>query len=176
VTGRINLAGSAFHKRRSTIPQQRAGMCSSCPVHMRLMLTSTSKSYSFAHFDSKERLFQVHEVNMGYFGITIMNPSVLTEFSNNIIRTLHTHAAAHIGVQIGESENNAARIHSNKIAVRTSTDSTRGEAALQSGVTSTRSICLHSTAVLVFALEPSLNQDQTITRFPTARSKLKRLL
>jgi hypothetical protein len=79
----------------------------------------------------QESLFQVHEVNMGYFGIKVMNPSASTEFSNNNIRTLHTHAAAHIGLQIGESESNAARIHSNTIAVRTSTDSTRGEAALQ---------------------------------------------
>ena len=79
----------------------------------------------------QESLFQVHEVNMGYFGIKIMNPSASTQFSNNYLRTLHTHAAAHIGVQVGESESNAARIHSNTIAVRTSTDSTRGEAALQ---------------------------------------------
>jgi hypothetical protein len=76
-------------------------------------------------------LFHVHEVNMGYFGIKVMNPSAVTEFSNNLVRTLHTHGTGHIGVQIGENETNGSRIYANTLEVRTSTDGTPAEAALQ---------------------------------------------
>ncbi|MEX0610743.1 MAG: hypothetical protein WD229_01375, partial [Pirellulales bacterium] len=81
--------------------------------------------------DIQNNLFHVHEVNTGYFGIKIMNPSATTEFSSNLVRSLHTHATGHIGVQVGESATNAARIHSNTVEVRTNTDGVPAEVALQ---------------------------------------------
>jgi hypothetical protein len=81
--------------------------------------------------DIQNSLFHLHEVNTGYFGIKIMNPSVTTEFRDNLVRSLHTHATGHIGVQVGESATNSSQIHSNTIELRTNTDGVPAEAALQ---------------------------------------------
>jgi hypothetical protein len=81
--------------------------------------------------DIQDNLFILHEVNTGYYGIKVMNPSANTSFSNNTIRSLHTHATAHIGVQLGESSSNADRIHSNLAEIRANTDGQIREAAMQ---------------------------------------------
>jgi hypothetical protein len=75
--------------------------------------------------------FILHEVNTGYDGIKIMNPSVTTEFSGNLVRSLHTHAPGDIGVQIGEGATNSSLIHANTFEVRMNTDGVSSYAALQ---------------------------------------------
>lgn len=81
--------------------------------------------------DIQDNLFVLHEVNTGYFGIKVVNPSASTTFSDNTIRSLHTHATAHIGMQLGESSQNAQRIHSNQVEIRANTDGQIREAAMQ---------------------------------------------
>jgi hypothetical protein len=78
--------------------------------------------------------FHLQEMNAAYFGITVANPSATTFFRNNFIRSQHTHAFGHIGVQLGQSETNASNIYGNRLQIRTSTDGVGGgsaEAALQ---------------------------------------------
>jgi hypothetical protein len=78
--------------------------------------------------------FHFHEMNAAYFGITVANPSSSTFFRNNFIRSQHTHAFDHIGVQLGQSENNSSNIYGNNLQIRTSTDGVGGgsaEAAVQ---------------------------------------------
>jgi hypothetical protein len=75
--------------------------------------------------------FILHEVNTGTYGIKIVNPSATTEFSGDLVRSLHTHAPGYIGVQIGESATNASRIHNNTFEVRMNTDGVSSYAALQ---------------------------------------------
>lgn len=78
--------------------------------------------------------FHLHEMNAAYFGITVANPSAATFFRNNFIRSQHTHAYGHIGVQLGQSEANSSNIYGNRLQIRTSTDGVGGggaEAAVQ---------------------------------------------
>jgi hypothetical protein len=79
----------------------------------------------------QNNLLYFHEVNTGGFGIKIMNPSATTEFSNNLLRTLHTHAISIVGVQLGEIAPSSERIHHNTVQMRTNTDGVAGYAALQ---------------------------------------------
>jgi len=66
--------------------------------------------------------FLIHEVNGGYFGIRVMDPSANTRFDSNLIRSLHTHAMGHVGVQLGQGGPHSSRIDNNTIIVRTNTD------------------------------------------------------
>jgi hypothetical protein len=78
--------------------------------------------------------FHLHEMNAGYFGITVANPSASTYFRNNFIRSLHIHAIEHIGFQLGQSDANAANIYSNTAELRFNSDGVGGgatHAALQ---------------------------------------------
>ncbi|MEX2172125.1 MAG: hypothetical protein WD851_22585 [Pirellulales bacterium] len=93
--------------------------------------------------------FLLHEVNTGYFGIKVMNPSATTEFSGNLIQSLHTHAAGHIGVQLGENSTNAAQIHFNTVIVRTNTDGVPAAAAAQ--------VWGHSNTLNLYALNSGLS-------------------
>ena len=79
----------------------------------------------------QNNLLYFHEVNTGAYGIKIVNPSATTEFSNNLVRTLHTHATANIGVQVGENATNSSRLHHNTVEMRTNTDGVVAYAALQ---------------------------------------------
>jgi hypothetical protein len=79
----------------------------------------------------ENNLLYFHEVNTGGYGIKIVNPSPTTDFSNNLVRTLHTHAIAGVGVQLGQNATNAERINTNTVQVRTNTDGFAGYAALQ---------------------------------------------
>jgi hypothetical protein len=73
--------------------------------------------------------FHLHELNAGYFGITVANPSSLTYFRNNFVRSLHVHAIEHIGVQFGQSGNNSSRIQSNTAEIRFNSDGVGGGAS-----------------------------------------------
>lgn len=78
--------------------------------------------------------FHLQEMNGAFFGITVANPSATTHFSNNFIRSQHTHAYGHIGVQLGQSEINSSNIYGNRMQIRTSTSGVGGggaEAAVQ---------------------------------------------
>jgi len=75
--------------------------------------------------------FIIHEVNGGYFGIQVKNPSESTQFSGNLIRSLHTHATGSVGVQMGQLGTNSNRITSNTVEVRTFTDGVAAYAGLQ---------------------------------------------
>jgi hypothetical protein len=72
-----------------------------------------------------------HEVNTGYFGIKVMNPAPDEAFTGNLVRSLHTHATAYIGLQLGEGPVNSAGIHSNMVELRTNTDGVPAYAAIQ---------------------------------------------
>lgn len=72
-----------------------------------------------------------HEVNTGYYGIKLMNPSATTDFTGNLIRSLHTHATGYIGLQLGDAATNSNRIFGNNIQLRTNTDSVPAYAAMQ---------------------------------------------
>lgn len=103
----------------------------------------------------------LHEVNTGYFGIKIVNPSATTEFSNNLVRSLHTHGTGHVGVQVGESTTNAGRIHSNTVEVRTNTDGVPSEIALQVwGAFNTLDLYAHNSGLNFGAkFEPGSNNN-----------------
>ena len=73
--------------------------------------------------------FHFQEMNAAYFGITVANPSGSTYFRNNFIRSQHIHAYQHIGLQLGQSENNSSNIYGNRLQIRTSTDGVGGGAA-----------------------------------------------
>lgn len=77
--------------------------------------------------------FHLHEMNAGYFGITVANPSATTYFRNNFIRSLHIHAIEHIGLQLGQSATNASRIQSNTLELRVSNAGV-GTASLVAGL------------------------------------------
>jgi hypothetical protein len=84
---------------------------------------------SLASFQNN--LLYFHEINTGGYGIKIVNPSPTTVFTNNLVRTLHTHAIAGVGVQVAQNSTNAERINNNTVQVRTNTDGFSGYAALQ---------------------------------------------
>ncbi|MCH2129913.1 MAG: hypothetical protein MK179_12255 [Pirellulaceae bacterium] len=109
--------------------------------HVGVLLDANARS-----IQGNELIF--HEVNTGYFGIKILNPSITTQFSNNTVRSLHTHNAGHIGIQVGESFTNAGNIHSNTVEVRTNTDGNSSETALQ--------VWGHSNTFDLFALNSGL--------------------
>ena len=73
--------------------------------------------------------FYLQEMNGGYFGITVGNPSAATYFRNNFIRSLHIHAIEHIGLQLGQSEENASHIESNTLEIRFNSDGVGGGAS-----------------------------------------------
>jgi hypothetical protein len=75
--------------------------------------------------------FSIHEVNGGYYGIKVKDPSTSTVFTGNLIRSLHTHATGHVGVQVGEGGMNSDRIFNNTIEIRTNTDGVSAYAGLQ---------------------------------------------
>jgi hypothetical protein len=72
-------------------------------------------------------------MNAGYFGITIANPSATTYFRNNFLRSLHIHAIQHIGLQLGQSAENASRIQSNTLELRVSNAGV-GSSTLEAGL------------------------------------------
>ena len=73
--------------------------------------------------------FYLQEMNAGYFGITVGNPSATTYFRNNFIRSLHIHAIEHIGLQLGQSGDNASHITSNTLEIRFNSDGVGGGAS-----------------------------------------------
>jgi hypothetical protein len=85
---------------------------------------------SLRTIDSSE--FHLHEMNIGQYGIVVANPSASTYFSNNYIRSLHTHAMSNVGLQLGQSATNASHIQNNTIYLRTALDfGGSGNTALQ---------------------------------------------
>jgi hypothetical protein len=81
----------------------------------------------------ENNFFQFHEMNAGYFGITIANPSATTYFRNNFLRSLHIHAIQHIGLQLGQTATNASRIQSNTLELRVSNAGV-GSSAMEAGL------------------------------------------
>jgi hypothetical protein len=74
--------------------------------------------------------FYLHEMNASYFGITVVIPSASTLFENNYILSLHIHAAAGIGLQLGQSGTNASNIESNRATIRFNSDGVNGGASI----------------------------------------------
>jgi hypothetical protein len=79
----------------------------------------------------QNNLLYFHEVNTGANGIKLMSPSSTTVFTNNLVRTLHTHAISNVGVQVADGAANSQQLHHNTLEVRTNTDRVPGYAALQ---------------------------------------------
>jgi hypothetical protein len=70
--------------------------------------------------DSSE--FHLHEMNIGQYGIVVVNPSASTYFSNNYVRSVHDHAMSNVALQLGQSGANASHIQFNTIILRTALD------------------------------------------------------
>jgi hypothetical protein len=83
---------------------------------------------SMANIENSQ--FYLHEMNASYFGITVVNPSASTFFQDNFILSLHIHAAAGIGLQLGQSGTNASHIASNTAVIRFNSDGVGGGAAI----------------------------------------------
>jgi hypothetical protein len=112
------------------------GGVSNSSIRVQAVIGSNGSGDSAVRLDPSLASFQnttlyFHEVNTGYYGIKVMNPAPDTDFSSNLIRSLHTHATGHIGLQLGEEGANSNRIFGNQVELRTNTDGVTAFAALQ---------------------------------------------